>query len=319
MREPAELPPDLGSAFSVRKATDAGVGRGRLRSSDLERLFHGVRRVRAEDSEPTPESERLHALDLARAYAQRMRGNEFFSHQTAALIWGAPLPASVVGEPHVCVRAPGRTPRARGIVGHTVSADLVRVVTCDGLRVASPASAWATLGGLALYDLVAVGDFLVRVHRSEGYFRVNAGKPPLATPGQLRAAVEAGRRLGAANLRAALFRIRLDSWSRTETWTRLILEDAGLPEPVLNADYDDEDGIFLACPDPSYPEFKVAVEYEGAHHRDAAQFARDTDRIDRLVEHGWRVVRASSHLVFVDPAELARRVRVALVARGWRP
>jgi hypothetical protein len=261
----------------------------------------------------------MHTLSLARAYAQRMNGEEFFSHETAALIWGAPLPAFAVGEPHVSVRAPGRTPRARGVIGHTIRPELVRVVTRGGMRVASPASTWATLGGLELYDLVAVGDFFVRVTRSEGYFRVNPGKPPLATPGQLRAALDAGRRLGASNLRAALPRIRLDSWSRTETWTRLILDDAGLPEPVLNADYYDAYGEFLACPDLTYPEFKVAVEYEGAHHRDASQFARDIDRIDRLVEHGWRVVRVSSHLVFVDPTELIRRVRVALIARGWMP
>ncbi|MET0932627.1 MAG: hypothetical protein ABWX56_02865, partial [Mycetocola sp.] len=299
--------------------TASGVGEGRLRGTDLDSPFQGVRQVRTAASAPTPESARVHALGLAHAYAQRMSGEEFFSHETAALIWGAPLPASAVGNPHVSVRAPGRTPRARGVIGHTVRPELVRVTTRGGMPVASPASTWATLGGLELFDLVAVGDFFVRVHRSEGYFRVNPGMPPLATPGQLRAAVDAGRRLGARNLRAALPRIRVDSWSRTETWTRLILEDAGLPEPVLNADYYDEHGIFLACPDLSYPEFKVAVEYEGGHHLDASRFARDIDRLDRLAEHGWRVVRASSHLVFVDPAELARRVRVALVARGWRP
>ncbi|WP_411719681.1 endonuclease domain-containing protein [Mycetocola sp.] len=319
MRVPAELPPDLGDVFSVRKAVESGVGEGRLRGADLESPFHGVRRMRAEAPEQTPDSARAHALGLAGAYAQRMSSEEFFSHETAALIWGAPLPASAFGDPHVSVRAPGRTPRARGVVGHTVRPEMVRIGTRNGMRVASPASTWAMLGGLELYDLVAVGDFFVRVHRSEGYFRVNPGKPPLATQGQLRSALDAGRRRGAANLRAALPRIRVDSWSRTETWTRLILGDAGLPEPVLNADYYDDFGMFLACLDLSYPEFKVAIEYEGGHHRDGKQFARDIDRLNRLVEQGWRVVQVSARLVFRDPLELARRVQLALLERGWKP
>lgn len=248
-----------------------------------------------------------------------MSNAEFFSHETAALIWGAPLPASCFGDPHVGVLFPGRAPRSRGIVGHVIRPELVRVVTRDGLRVSSPASTWAALGNLELYDLIAVGDYFVRVHRREGYFRVNAGKPAFATIEQLRAALDAGRRAGAGSLRAALPRIRTDSWSRTESWTRSILVDAGLPEPVLNADYFDEAGIFLGCVDLSYPEFKIAIEYEGTHHLDASRFAKDIDRIDRLVENGWRVVRVSSRLVFVEQAELVRRVRAALSSRGWKP
>ncbi|WCM55504.1 hypothetical protein JRG78_11340 [Microbacterium sp. EF45047] len=43
MRSPQPLPEGLGRRFSVQQARDAGVGAGRLRRTDLDRPFHGVR------------------------------------------------------------------------------------------------------------------------------------------------------------------------------------------------------------------------------------------------------------------------------------
>ncbi|WP_243062356.1 endonuclease domain-containing protein [Humibacter sp. RRB41] len=116
-------------------------------------------------------------------------------------------------------------------------------------------------------------------------------------------------------LRDALARVRTGSASRTETWTRLTLVDAGLPEPVLDYDVYDEHGMFLGCVDMAYPELRIAIEYDGQQHRtDSRQWMKDIDRIDRLVEEGWRVIRVTSSLLFQHPEELARRVRAARVA-----
>jgi len=262
------------------------------------------------------EAQRTQALQRAMLYAHRMGDGQFFSHETAALIWRAPLPALRDLDPHVSIFSTDIAPRTRGIHGHRVSAELAGVVLHDGLRVTSPAFTWAMLGHLELYDLVAVGDHFARVWRREGYFRLNAGRPPLAKLSDLDAAMQVGRRPGVRALRRALPLIRTDSWSRTETWTRLTITQAGLPEPILNVDQYDEYGAHLACIDLAYPKYKVAIEYLGQFH--GAQYARDVERFERMRAAGWHVVQVTSELLFGNPAELVRRVRDALAERGWR-
>jgi len=68
------------------------------------------------------------------------------------------------------------------------------------------------------------------------------------------------------------------------------------------------DGTFVARLDLAWPQLKVAVEYDGEHHRAREQYSRDLDRHNRLRLLGWTVIQ-------VD-AELLRRPErlVALVA-----
>lgn len=135
---------------------------------------------------------------------------------------------------------------------------------------------------------------------------------PLATRVQLEAAVAAGRRVGAARLRAVLPRAIPRSRSRAETWLRLILVDAGLPEPEANVDVV-EAGVWLGQVDLGYPALRVALEYEGEHHlTDPRQWAADIARYDRLAESGWRVIRVTKAEVFGRTDDLVERVRRAL-------
>ncbi|WP_411721302.1 hypothetical protein [Mycetocola sp.] len=317
MRRNADLPAELGLTFAVAEAHSRGVGEGRLRGADLERPFHGVRRAREQPStyDDPFDRHREEVVALAHAYSHRMRDVEFFSHETAALLWGAPLPLSPDRGIHVSVPDPAAAPRSKGVRGHRLRRGQASVVLYDGVHVASPASTWAMLGHLEVFDLVALGDFFVREWRAEGYFRVNAGRKPLATPNQLGAALDAGRRAGAARLRQALPLIRQDSWSRAESLTRCHLVTAGLPEPVLNRDYFDAYGEHLGCIDLSYPTYRVAIEYQGRQH--ANRYARDIERIERLRVEGWIVIQVTATLL-ETPAELVRRVRAALHSRGWR-
>lgn len=245
-----------------------------------------------------------------------MRPTEFFSHVTAATLWGVPLPPMDDMQLDVSVMRPGRAPRSVNVRGHQANPRLVHVAEHDGLRLSSPASTWACLGTvLSPYDLVSVGDAIACIRSSTGG-NGSPPEPPLATLDQLRAAIDAGRRPGVGALRDALGRIRTGSWSRLETWVRLILVDAGLPEPVLNFDACDAAGRFLGCIDLAYPDLKIAIEYEGDHHwMTAKQFQRDMDRLNRLVEAGWRIVRITKGHVFTDPREVVRRVSVARAER----
>jgi hypothetical protein len=322
MRTPRPLPSQLPRAFHVGEARSLGVGRSRLERADLERPFYGVRVQRLADSGDTIEVHRAvilreKALQRATAYVARMRPTEFFSHTTAALIWGVPLPRPDDSLVDVAVCRPERASRSRGVRGHQIDPRLVHVTIHDGLRVTTPASTWASLATvLHPYDLVAAGDAIVCRRFSSGGIG-GTGPPPLATLDQLRAAIEAGRRPGIGALRDAIERIRTDSWSRLETWVRLILIDAGLPEPTLNFDAYDDAGRFLGCIDLAYPGLKIAIEYEGEHHwMTAEQFQRDIDRLERLVENGWRIVRLTKRHVFTDGAEVVRRVSVARAQRS---
>ena len=317
MRRP-DLPASLGAEFSVAQAAAAGVSRSRLRARDLERPFHAVRSASGVPDIGAPESQ---MLSRARQFATAMGDSSFFGHVTAAVLWGVPLPDTAIHDDlDVSVFAPQRAPRGRGVRGYTLAPThgSVRVHPAYGWRVASPATTWAMLGARLKhpYDLVAAADHLVRVPRMPGGF----APPPReawATLAELEAAVAAGRRPGIVALRDALPRVRTGASSRRETWLRLILVDAGLPEPDLDHDVFDADGRFVACLDLAYPKLKIGIEYDGDHHRtDPVQWARDVDRLDRLAEEGWRIVRATKQHIFTLSGVVVRRVRTAIAARS---
>lgn len=135
---------------------------------------------------------------------------------------------------------------------------------------------------------------------------------PFATHAELWALTDAVRWRGVAKLRRALDRARTGSSSRPETWTRLMLVDAGLPEPVLDHDICSEGGMFLACADLAYPEWRVSIDYEGDGHRERRQFVYDISRFSVLQEHGWAPVRLVTGHVFRDPRDGIALVRSAL-------
>lgn len=310
------LPEELGSTFSVGAARDAGVTPARLRAADLSKPFHGVRQVfHALDTAPEASLEQL-MLNSALRYAHRMTDHEFFSHVAAAVIWGLPLPYwLLVGRlPDTAVLAPRRHTKARGVIGHSVKPGMAHVTVHPvyGVRVMTPASTWASLASLQhhLEDVVAVADAVVRepLHDED--------PPALATLAQLEQAAGAGRRVGVWRLRAALPLVSTRSRSRPESWLRLTLLDAGLPEARVNFDVV-EGGAWLGQVDLAYPELKVAVEYEGEHHlTDPVQWAEDIRRVERLTEAGWRVIRVTKSDLFEHPALLAARVRRALFLRA---
>lgn len=323
----SDLPEQLGSTFSVADALKAGVAPARLRRADLARPFRGVRTepkpLAADDSAPMSVFERARqdVIDRVLYFAVVMLPHQFFTHLTAAILWGLWLPAGLVHtheDLDVGVYAGARHPRRAGIVGHQVTADLVNVVTHPdfGVRLASPSSTWAQLGAVLRdpYDLVAAGDAVVR----EPMFAHDA--PALGSISQLTAAASAGRRVGVGALRLALPRVRTRSASRPETRCRLMLLDAGMPEPQLNWNVCDDRGGFIACVDLAYPELKIAVEYEGEHHvTDFVQWSKDIARHERLVAHGWIVIRVTKTALALragDPQSIVSRVRAARSLRG---
>ncbi|RLK49691.1 hypothetical protein [Microbacterium telephonicum] len=315
-RSPAPLPDELGSAFAVGDAAAAGVSRARLRARDLEKPFRGVRAIAtlAGEADGIRDLDAEEHLRRARAYATRMPPTWFFSHRTAALFWGAALPATADDRIDVGVRPPERLPRGRGVRGHEIAPHLGSVRVLGGLRVASPASAWAQLGGeLDVRDLVAVGACFVTPSRGPDGHRVEG--TATAQLSELHAAADAGPRTGVARLREALRYIRPGLRSRPEAHLYVALVEAGLPEPALDVEVFDARGVRICITEIAFPRHRVLIEYEGDYHRLSRRaWQRDVRRHEDAREAGWTVVHLTAADLYPSPARAVARVRAALAA-----
>jgi Protein of unknown function (DUF559) len=118
---------------------------------------------------------------------------------------------------------------------------------------------------------------------------------------------------GLQQLRAVLPLVDGGATSPKETWLRLLLINAGLPTPTTQIPVHENRRLFGVL-DMGWEKYKVAVEYDGDHHRtNRQQYAKDQWRQRKLEALGWVVLR-----VIADdgPADVVRRVRAALARRG---
>ncbi|WP_084037498.1 endonuclease domain-containing protein [Haloechinothrix halophila] len=108
---------------------------------------------------------------------------------------------------------------------------------------------------------------------------------------------------------------RGDSESPAESWTLLDLVDGGLPIPEQQVSITDIDGNELYRLDFAWPEFRVAVEYDGyAAHVQRAD--RDAVREADLRRRGWIVIHATADDLR-DPSRLITAVTEAMRSRGY--
>ena len=299
-------------AFTVAEGIARGHTPGRMRGPAFTAPFHGVR-APAGDPQPRSEADRRLAEYaphlwqlrlLAERYAPRLRPGQFYSHDTALALLGAPTPRGWTPSLHVSVYRPSARLEARGVIGHRLQARPPDVRVVHGLPVESPARAWVQVSrSWSADDLIAAADSLVLPTRK------------LATPDEIRS--EAAAMRGHA-LDGVIADVRVGAESFRETRLRLACRRAGLPEPQLNVDLFDDRGTFIARIDQLYEEFGVAAEYDGRHHAaDARQFARDADRWEAIRAAGWDHVRILRHHLEPDPRPAVAKIRAALVRGGW--
>ncbi len=97
--------------------------------------------------------------------------------------------------------------------------------------------------------------------------------------------------------------------SPRETWLRLLLIDAGYPRPQTQIPVYGEYGELVAVLDLGWEDVRIALEYEGDHHRtDRRQFRRDIARYEALPDLGWITVRVTAEDM---PGGILRRVAAA--------
>jgi hypothetical protein len=118
---------------------------------------------------------------------------------------------------------------------------------------------------------------------------------------------------GLRQLRAVLPLVDGGAASPKETWLRLLLINAGLPTPTTQIPVH-ENSRLVGVLDMGWAKYKVAVEYDGDHHRtNRRQYAKDQWRLRKLEALGWVVLRV---IADDDPGDVVRRVRAALARRG---
>jgi hypothetical protein len=131
------------------------------------------------------------------------------------------------------------------------------------------------------------------------------------------AQVLANRYKGHRNVRRArraLTLIDAGAESPRETWLRLLLIDAGYPRPQTQIPVYGEYGELVALLDLGWEDVKIALEYEGDHHRtDRRQFHRDIARYEALPDLGWITVRVTAEDM---PGGILRRVAAAWSRRA---
>jgi len=111
--------------------------------------------------------------------------------------------------------------------------------------------------------------------------------------------------------------------SPMETRLRLLLHDGGLPAPALQVKITrtmpDGRVRFVARVDFAYEDWKIAIEYDGDHHRDRVTYRFDMERQNELYLAGWTVLRFNADDVLRFPDKLLAVVRAALLRAGWKP
>ncbi|MEY9951702.1 hypothetical protein [Leifsonia sp. EB34] len=266
------------TGFTIEQGRAIGMTRRQLDGAGMQRPFRGIRTIGVGYDDHR---------DRCRAYSALERGRHAFSHASAAMIHGFPLPhRAVPNEVHVSVFAPMKPPQMEGVIGHELKATGHKVVVVDGLRVIAAEDAWAQMSSvLSVDDLIVIGDWLIT--GDEPYSRV----PSAWTRSDLdRAVRHHARRPGIRRLRLAFEAVRYGPLSPQETRLRLLLVDAGLPEPELNYRVH-RDGRLIAMVDLAYPARRIAIEYLGDLHRtDQKAFRDDVARRERLTECGWDVI-----------------------------
>lgn len=173
----------------------------------------------------------------------------------------------------------------------------------SGIPVTSLARTWWDLAAdLRLPDLVAAGDRALQL----GCTREDIAQIVRAM----------ARRRGNVLARHAADLLDARSRSRPESHIRVALRQAGLDCFEVNEPVTNEHGEWLAEPDLSCCEAKIALEYQGAEHANAGRMRRDITRLTDLRRHGWLVLLYGPAEVFTFPWQIAPEVRKLIGGRA---
>ena len=106
------------------------------------------------------------------------------------------------------------------------------------------------------------------------------------------------------------------SRSRPESHLRVAVSGAGMPRFDVNVAVYRDVGGWLAEPDLSLAEAKLALEYQGEEHAEVGRMRRDITRGRDARSEGWLFLCYGPAEVFGRPWTIAPEVRAAIADRA---
>lgn len=193
-------------------------------------------------------------------------------------------------------RKPEIRPSRRQLSAHDVT-------LLDGLPVTTPVHTWWELASrLSLVDLVAAGDSLVRGGAAVGEICAHIDRMK--------------RRRGNARAARALPLLDARSRSRPESHLRFHVVTGGLPFFEVNVAVHNEFGEWLAEPDLSCNEARIALEYLGEDHAKIERMRKDITRTGDLRRADWLMVPYGPAEVFGRPWQIVPELRHLISIRA---
>ncbi|GGJ11308.1 hypothetical protein GCM10010052_06080 [Paenarthrobacter histidinolovorans] len=293
------LPEVLGARpFTVYESRALGVPRKRLRAKDIK---DGGRLIYLPKETDPDLIERARVLTAATPGA-------WVSHETAAVLTGLGLPPWMGNGETVHLSKPHELPRVRraGVTGHRVRVLPGEVMDHQGIPVAVRPRTWLDLAkSLPLPYVIAMGDQLIRQPRPALEMRTE----PYAHSSGLRLLIRQHPNLqGVEKARLALDEMRVGADSFPETFLRLAMRDAGLPEPELQLPLNPEDP-WSPTADLGYRRFRIAIQYDGRHHLSREQQSRDNRRDEAFLSAGWSYFKVNADDLAEGFAGVISRIR----------
>ena len=271
------------SPFTVYESRALGVPPKRLRALDL---TDGGRLIYL------PAGRRLEIAERARVLTAATPG-AWVSHDTAAVLTRLGLPPWLGDCYSIHLSKPHELPRVRraGVTGHRVRCIPGELTDVDGVPVTVPPRTWLDLAAaLPLNYLIALGDQIIRIPRPG----LEQRSEPYAYKEGLRLLIRQHPNMkGVEKARLALDEMRVGADSFPETFLRLALLEARLPEPELQMRLDPDDSRSPAA-DMGYRKFRIAIQYDGAPHLTLQQQSRDIRRDETFRRAGWTYFKANA-------------------------
>ncbi|MFC7528637.1 DUF559 domain-containing protein [Actinoplanes sp. GCM10030250] len=218
---------------------------------------------------------------------------------SAAYLWGAELSRATSPVSVVTPRDRWTNRNSRIVAHHTVIADS-DLTELDGVLVTTPERTAFDLGRrLRRTEALVSMDIMIR-----------DVKPDLVVVQEMAVQRRGWPRV--AQLKEVLKLADPRAESPMESRLRLLLHDAGVPPAVPQHEVRDDRGRLIGRVDLAWPAARLAVEYEGDHHRERDQYRRDVARTNALRSAGWTVLRFTADDLHERPRETAMTVAAEL-------
>jgi hypothetical protein len=237
---------------------------------------------------------------MLKAVARRLPAGAAFSGRTAGWLHGLDItPCDPI---EVTIPDPIGSARRAGTFVRRAALASEEIVLRRGVPTTSALRTVVDLGGRAqLIEGVVAADLVL-----------HAG---LVTIAELRTYVaEHARAKGIARLRRVVDLAEPKAESPMETRLRMLLVLAGLPRPEVQVSIHDGRGRVVGRPDLLYRLQRLAIEYDGANHRD--RLVDDNRRQNGLVGAGLRLFRFTAADVYGTPGTVVAQVRHGLAANA---